>query len=283
MEAFILTSENVEAFYPLLPEDSRETVPETGVVLIGAVERELDGTRQACGAMVMQMLNDVWLIRWLLVSPERRGFGAGTQMLELAQSIAEQTEMKLFCLFSEGDGDQGLYHLFSKHLFFISDREGKSYSIPVGELGNEQFFTTERNIDAAVKVLAEVPQQMLHTLNQTVTERDKMLVAPIDKQWASSDISVVYVEKNRIVACVIFEEIDENTVSLSFAYAEEKASMKLFTLLYRAQQLLRKKYSADAELIIPCVTDVSRKIVESLLTRAELVMRTYSAEWSPVE
>ena len=53
MEAFALTKENVQAFYPLLPEEFRRPEPDEGTLLLGVAERDDAGMDHACGTMVL--------------------------------------------------------------------------------------------------------------------------------------------------------------------------------------------------------------------------------------
>lgn len=282
MEVFVLTSENVEAFYPILPDNIKETNLREGIVLLGASEVNTEGQEQACGALVLQRFNDVtWVIKWILVSPEFTRRGIGSALLETAKDICEQMQMQLFCLFSEAPEEYTLRGLFEKSGFELKEKNGKNYSVSIGELGYAEYFEKKQSADSKIKVLSEVSQRQLDEFNRAIYKEGKLFVNPIDKQWPLQDVSVVYVENKKILACVIMEQIEEGVVSLSFACAQEKAAMRLFLLLYRAQELLREKYPPETELVIPCVTGVSRKLAETILPNAHVTLQSYSARWMP--
>ena len=282
MEVFVLTNENVEAFYPILPDNIKETNLREVMVLLGASEVNTEGQEQACGAIVLQQFNDVtWVIKWILVSPEFTRRGIGSALLETAKDICEQMQMQLFCLFSEAPEEYTLRGLFEKSGFELKEKNGKNYSVSIGELGYAEYFEKKQSADSKIKVLSEVSQRQLDEFNRAIYKEGKLFVNPIDKQWPLQDVSVVYVENKKILACVIMEQIEEGVVSLSFACAQEKAAMRLFLLLYRAQELLREKYPPETELVIPCVTGVSRKLAETILPNAHVTLQSYSARWMP--
>lgn len=282
MEVFALTNENVQAFYPILPDDIRETNVNEGIILLGACETNTEGESQACGAMVLQRLHEVtWVIKWLLVSPDFARRGIGSALLETAMDICDQLQMQLFCLFSEAKEEYALRGLFEKAGFELKAKKSRNYSISVGEIENAKYFKKKQKPDEKIKSLSAVPQKRLDEFNYTVSKKGKLFVKPIDKQWPLQDVSVVCIENKQITACAIFEQLAEGVVSLSFAYAQENATMKLFLLLYRAQEILREKYSPETELVIPCVTEVSCKLVETILPDAQVTLQSYSARWVP--
>ena len=50
-------------------------------------------------------------------------------------------------------------------------------------------------------------------------------------------------------------------------------------LLRQAYQLLSRQYPAETEVVIPCVTDTSRRLVEKLLPSAAVSLVTFSAQY----
>ena len=138
MEVFVLTNEIVSAFWPLLPEDTREADIEGGIVLLGAAEQAENGEPQACGTAVLQIVDeDTWFLTWLLVAPDFRQRGVGGALLALAQEIADFTQMQIYTVFSEHPEsvtDSSLYRLFERQGFVVQTRESKSYPFPLRRL-----------------------------------------------------------------------------------------------------------------------------------------------------
>lgn len=285
MRAFLLSEEAVEAFRPVLPDDVEKTDPENGVLLIGAADMDKNGVEHACGAMVLQAVNEgTMLIKWVLVAPQWRSRGAGLAMTEEAVGIADGLDMQLICVFSESpdaEKNSSLYHILEWHGFSIFGGESKSYSITVGEIAEEDFFKREVKSSPGITTLGLMSEKQLERFNRSLEKQGSLLVNPISKEWALGDISVVHVENGEISDCVIFEEIDEQTVSLSFVYSSGAASMRLLLLLYKAYQLLSRKYSPETELVIHCVTDTSCKLVEKLMPSAKTELVSYNAWRAP--
>ncbi|MBR6766920.1 MAG: GNAT family N-acetyltransferase [Clostridia bacterium] len=285
MEVFSLTKENVQAFYPLLPEEFRKPEADESIILLGAAETDTMGENRACGAMVLKVINNnTVLINWLLVDPKYQGRGAGTGMLKLAMEVAGQMSMGIFCIFSaEAKAGPGapIYHFFQKHGFSMEAREAKTYSIRLGELAKEAFFQREQKSDDGIRTLEETPLKLITELNHTLVEKNHLPYGYISKEQAVSDVSLVHVDNESITACVIFRELGEGTVELSFAYSGKRGTLQLPMLLLRAQSLFSRRYGQEKELVIPCVTEVSRKLVEALVPSAVVIRVSFGAYWSP--
>lgn len=285
MKAFALTRETIRFFYPLLPEELRLTEPEEGVVLLGAAETDETGEHHACGVMVLSLADErTMLLHWLLVAPDYRRRGAGSAMLQLACELAGQMGMQILCAFSgepETGGDEAQSRLFQKHGFALERRTSGNYSISLEALGQEAFFQREQKLPGNVLTLAETPARLIETLNRTLEEQGLLLDGPVTKEQTAGDVSLVYTEENVITACVIFREPGEGMVELSYAYSGRKASMQMPALLLCAQRLLSRRYGPETELVIPCVTDTSRRLVEALAPSAVVKRTAYRACWRP--
>lgn len=285
MRAFLLSEEAVEAFRPILPDDVEETDLENGVLLLGAADMDENGIEHACGALVLQVVNEgTMLIKWVLVAPQWRRRGAGQAMMEEAVGIAARLNMQLLCVFSESpdaERTSSLYHILEQNGFRIFRGESKSYSIAVGDIGKESFFQREVKSASGIMTLDQLSERQLARFNRMLEKQGSLLVNPISKEWALGDISVVQIENGEISACAIFEQIDEQTVSLAFVYSSVAASMQLLLLLCRAYQLLSRKYNPEAELVIHCVTETSCKLVEKLMPSAKAELISYNAWLAP--
>ena len=205
-------------------------------------------------------------------------------MLQLACELAGQMGMQILCVFSgepESAGDDPQYRFFKKHGFAMERRMSGSYSVSLEALGREAFFRREQTISGSVLTLAETPARLIETLNRTLEEQGLLLDGPITKEQTVGDVSLVYTEEETITACVIFREPGEGMVELSYAYSGRKASLQMPALLLRAQRLLSRRYGPETELVIPCVTDTSRRLVEALAPSAVVKRRAYRACWRP--
>lgn len=285
MTTFMLDAENIQAFYPILPDEHILPDIEGGLVVLGAVEENNDGTEKACGALVMETLDDeTWNISWLLVAPDARGRGAGTQLMEEAEEVAAVTDKYLYCAFSEEveQGEAGaLYSLFANRGYLMEETRGSVYSITLKDMAQEEFFRRESKPAAGLKTLNEVSDVHLAAMNRDLAQKKRLYVPPISARWALGDVSVVSMKDNTVEACAIFEQIAEDCVRLAFAYADPNASMRLPGMLLKAHGLLQKKFPPETELVIPCVADVGRKLTEKILPGAKRVLQGYSALAKP--
>ena len=285
MTTFALTPETVQAFYPLLPQKDILPDPEAGLIVLGAAEEHDGDPLQACGALVMRAVDEeTWSISWLLVAPDFRRRGAGAALLSLAEEIAAATDMHLWCVFSEApdDGAQGsLHRLFAARGYALVNSESRAYSISLKDMARESFFQRESKPVAGLKPLNEVPADVIAAMTRDLTKKGVLYVDPISSKWALGDISLVFMNNDAPAACVIFAQAGENTVQLSYVYADAASSMRLPMFLLKAHELLQKKFGPETELTIPCVTESSRKLVEKLLPGARVTLQGYCALAKP--
>ena len=175
MRAFLISEEALEAFRPVLPDDVEKTDLENGVLLIGAADMDKNGIEHACGALVLQVVNEgTMLIKWILVAPQWCGRGAGRAMMEEAVGIADGLNMQLFCVFSESpdaERTSSLYHILEWRGFRIFRGESKSYSIAVGEIGKESFFQREVKSISGIMTLERLSERQLARFNRTLEQQ----------------------------------------------------------------------------------------------------------------
>ena len=282
MEAFSITEEIVKEFYPLLPREFQKKETEEDVILLGAAEMDADGENRVCAAMVISVANDsTLLINWIMVAPEYRNRGAGAAMMELLQDLAKQMNMNILCVFSQEFGMESsdLYCFLEKYGFRIGRSESKSYSVKVGDLEKSEILNRERTKGKNIVVLKDATSRMITEFNRNLAEHGRLLSGPISKEKNIDNISIVHIENEVITSCIIFSEIGEKIIELSFAYSDKKTPMHMYSLFTYAKQLLCQNYDSDTELIIPCVTEISQKLVETLITTATVGFVSYIAQW----
>lgn len=284
IEAFVMTEEVIAAFYPLLPGEHRKAAMDEEFVILGAVGTDKEGVRHACGTMVLKVAReDILLLSWMLVAAKYQRQGVGYALMNLAQDIAREMKMQVIGTFSQKaeEGKEGSIHRFLKNNgFAIYDEGAKSYSIPMGKIGEEEFFRKSRKGNGYM-TLEETPSGMIMDLNRELAEKGLLLIGPISKEENLADVSLVNVENGKIQTCVIFRAIDETAVELAFVYTGSKGSVQMPLLLAHAYQTLKEHYPSETELVIPCVTEVSCKLVEILLPSAKEVMVSYRVQWMP--
>lgn len=288
-EAFLLTAENTEAFFPLLPEEYQTRNPEDGVILLGAAGEDSDGVKYACGAMVLEMLNeDAFLLHWMLTAPQYQRQGIGTALFALAADIAAELDMQIFCTFSERlpsentEAQTGaMYQFLEKQGFTLQEQGGRAYRIELGQLAQESIFRSDRKKVSGIIPLQDVSDRLLTQLNQTLAEHGQQFIGAISGKNAMSDVSLVDVDAEGIQGCVIFRRLSENAIELAFLYTSRKGSVRMPLMLMYAEELLKERFSPQTELIIPCVTEASHKLVSKLIPTAAVTHVSYSGRWEP--
>lgn len=284
IDTYVLGAEDLRAFYPLLPEEHRKTDLDEEFAILGAVGTDTEGVQHACGVMVLKIVReDMLLLRWMLVAPACQRQGIGYALMDLAQGIAEEMQMQIVGNFSQkvGEGKDGAVYRFMKHNDFSIYAEGaKSYSVPLGRIGEEDFFQRDGRSKGII-TMAEASSVMIMAMNRELMEKGLLFIGPVSKEDILADVSLVEVVNGEIQSCVIFREINEKTVELAFVYTDSKGSVKMPLMLIQAYHLLKEKYPAETELVIPCVTDSSCKLVETLAPSAEVTLTSYSVQWMP--
>lgn len=284
IEAYVLTEDMITAFYPLLSEEHRNADIEEELVILGAEGTDSTGVLYACGTMVLKAVReDMLLLTWVLVAPKYRRQGAGYALMNLAQDIAKEMKMQIVGTFSQKvkDGKEGAVYRFMKNNRFTIYNEGaKSYSISVGKVGEEVFFRKAR-VGSGTMSLEETPSGILMDLNRELAEKGLLFIGPISKEESLSKISMVHVEQGKIQSCIIFKALDKTAVELAFLYSGEKNSVHMPLLLIEAYQKLKESVSPETELVIPCVTETSCKLVETLIPSARETLVSYRVQWIP--
>lgn len=92
---------------------------------------------------------------------------------------------------------------------------------------------------------------------------------------------MVVVKEGIIKACVIFREIRKEEIELAFVYTESKSTAQMPLLLIQAYQVVKEKYPPTTELVIPCVSESSSRLVEALVPTAKIERVAYSVQWLP--
>lgn len=284
VDAYILRADDLEVFYPLLPQEHRKAEIEGQFAILGAVGTDAKGIRHACGVMVLKVVrDDMLLLRWMLVSPEHQHQGIGYTLMELAQNIAQEMKMQIVGNFSQKAqlGKEGPVYGFMKHNDFAIYAEGaRSYTVSLSRIGEEAFFK-RRTQDDDIMTLEETPSRLIMLLNHRLAEKGQLLIGPISKEDVLADISLVVERNGKIQSCIIFRKISEKEIELAFVYTDSKSSVRLPLLLIHAYHLLQEKYAPDTELVIPCVTDASCRLVETLIPSARILLESYSVQWLP--
>lgn len=285
IEAFVLTEEVIPAFYPLLPGERRKADIDEEFVILGAIGIDRDEVRHACGTMVLKVVReDILLLTWMLVAAKYQRQGVGYALMDLAQDIAKEMKMQIIGTFSqkaEEGKDGSIYRFFKNNDFAIYNEGAKSYSIPIDKIGEEDFFKKSRR-GSGYMTLEETPSGMIMDLNRELTEKGLLLIGPISKEETLANVSLVNVDHGKIQTCVIFRDIDETAVELAFVYTESKGSMQMPLLLMQAYQILKEHYLPETEVVIPCVTEVSCKLVETLIPSAKATLVSHRVQWIPI-
>ena len=288
-EAFLLTEENAEAFFPLLPEEYQTARPAEGVVLLGAAGVDSEGIKHACGTMVLELFDEeAFLLHWLLTAPQYQRQGIGTALFQLAAEIAGELDLQILCTFCEKADAEGkeeqtgaVYPFLEKQGFALREQGGRVYRIELGGLAEETIFCSEGKKVSGFLPLQEVSDRLLTELNHTLAGHGQLLIGPISKKTALADVSLVDVDAEGIQGCVIFRRLSGNTVELAFLYTSRKGSVRMPLMLMYAEELLKKHFPPQTELIIPCVTEASHNLVSKLIPMAVVTHVSYSGRWEP--
>ena len=283
-EVYILMDEEVTPFLPLLPEDNCKADPGAGFVILGAIGTDPEGVSHACGAMVLKIVReDMLLLRWLLVSPKYQCQGIGSKMMIYAQEIAKEMGMQIVGNFSQKpkEGKEGMIYRFLRQRdFVIYPEKARSYTVTLDEIGKEDFFKKEiKKINYIT--LEEASSHMIIDLNHELSEKGLLFIGPISKENILSDISLMIEKQGEVQSCIIFRSIGESELELAFLYTDSKASVQMPILLIQAYQILKEKYPLETTVVIPCVTEASTRLVETLLPLAKKDRVAYSVQWLP--
>ncbi len=285
-EVFLLTGDNMEAFFPLLPEEYQTASIAEGTVLLGAAGEDSDGVKHACAAMVLEMLDEeAFVLHWMLTAPQYQRQGIGTALFQLAAEIVNELDMQILCTFCEKNDPEkaeagAVYGFLEKQGFALCRQEGRAYSITLDRIGEESFFAQKRKKVSGLIPLQEVSDKLLTVFNHTLEKQGQLLIGPISKKTALADVSLVDMEEDGdIQGCAIFRSLGEDAAELAFLYTSRKGSVRMPLMLLQAYALMRERFLPQTKLVIPCVTEASHKLVKTLLPTATVTHISYSGRW----
>lgn len=211
----------------------------------------------------------------LYVEKEYRRRGLGTTLvLELIDSMMEATDASIrYITASYLSDDEVMEAMFSGLGFEIfSEESAISWRLPLKNLPGSTLMQTSAALPEGISLrcLNTLSKQDIRQLVQKLEEHNMDLLTCEEMEKAYGEASfVVMDEHNEPAACVIFTAADDMHIVLSQFFTIYKNPAPSMVALQEGGKVLLERFSMEAVLEIPTLTDSSSRLVQRLLPESQ--------------
>ena len=271
----LVADDQTQAFLPLVPDSTvRNLLDDQEILVAGAVK---DG--KAAGIMIFRKDEFSVDIQYLAVAQDCRRQGIATGMINFLCKIAWNTGKALLCSFMAENRDDPICRLLTKRGDFTMNETGDYICrFPCGELKDVRLGAqdAECNIEFFYKLPEHVQNSFIAHMKEDNYEFVRGLNEDKDTMLESLCLCV---EEKGVVNAALFCRSQDGDVVLSFLYSKPGYVRSLMALICRLREMLVKVSHKLNYLRIAAVTPESRKLVETILPRREIVGKFYLACW----
>ncbi|MCD8195803.1 MAG: hypothetical protein LUE24_01300 [Lachnospiraceae bacterium] len=270
MECIRVTDSTKSWFLPLLPAEFQSPQENLGVYLIGAV---MDGV--ACGAMAVQLRDDLADIRWFYVAEEYRERGVASGMLDCLCRLMWEDAIPVTCTFAAADQEDPLYLFFAeKENFSVEPQEGYVCRIPLAELAEDSSITELGGRGATPQEFFALSALERKRFYQKLQELDVHYLEDVSEEELFPSLCLYTKEGGNLkTAAFIVREGEE--LELVCLYSVPGAQRDLMNVLAELCRRLPK----TGNLWISAVNPSSAALTDRLLPQRVITARYYRAAW----
>ena len=243
------------AFAPLLAGGLLEDFYGTPLLL----GYELGGT--ACGALAADCFDHFITLRWLCVdqSVQRRGI-AGELLDELCTQADKEGVQELNAVVT-GDASTPIRSILLDRGFVQMDRS-PVYHFPLSAVLDGPLSAILDKQDKHVVPLRSVPAYFLRSFNNHIAAPDAFIHPPIDPETLLEE-SVVWVEKDKITACILFSTCGSG-VEVRWIYSFNQNPATIQWMLVGAANALSRRFPPQTPIYVTALVPSVEPIVHRL-------------------
>lgn len=213
------------------------------------------------------------------VSPEYQRQGVGNGLLAYIGSISLGNGIpEIGCTYSESEDG---WEKLDKFLTACSYKQADEYAVyetTVGKFKDYRVFEEEAlPLKPHIVQLEDIKTFVLNGFDAYLTKHG--LFAPINRNEYHHEYSMFYVENDEVVSCVLYSELDNGNLEVSYAYLDSKSkNMKSLVDLFMASgQLIYNTKDADTVMSVATLNEASGKLAKYMLQGLEkkYVVREY--------
>lgn len=271
MEIYSLDKDNVESFDFLIMQDAVDGIKADDGTL-GFVVKDEEEDRHVGGLAGIFTSPTNFEISSIYVVEDARRKGVASKMIDTLYEVIDGIDANISINYAQMNDDQEALGAFLEAKGFeeYNDQDSNIYSLTLDQIENVKLNATSKK----VKYISfdEIPSYMF----KECMERGKKGFKPIPIGGLESDsidkrISTGIVDDDKLVGFAVIEKVDDENLMLSSIYVDSKLSMVALTgLLGKAKDKALESYDKNTRLLIPAVTEESRKLISTLFTEDDV-------------
>lgn len=260
-----LTKDNIEAFSYLIPP----------TLLVSWEKGELAGsgeadekTHEAVSVALFREWHGWMELVWVAVVPERRGQLLASWLIW--QCVSEAwiygKVIGAFVDLPEGESGHFLRRIFDGLGAEFARVNRPVYSITAEELKATKLYRPESDF-SGIRALKDADPELLKAAQRAMEEGDVPVPFDASEGWEPYDgeLSALCVQKDRVEGVILVSR-EEHLLILSLLWSVSPVCTP-YLLMYAANKACAL-FPPQTEIVVPTVTEMSKKLVEKLLPKA---------------
>lgn len=267
MEVYAIDEENIDDFGFLFNDDAIRSI-KSGIGVAFVVEKDERYVGGLCGKFVSP---GDYRILSIYVLPEYRRQGVGSFMMETLSNVLPDKDMVLSIKFVAIGEDRNTLNAFFEETGFESlggIRNVVCYST-VSKLANVKLKAGKK--DSRYMLFRDMPSRYFKEFNASISGFAPLPEGGFDAPSIVKDVSIGFVDENRLLGVAICEQKDEGNIIFSSLCIREEATMVVLSgLLARLKSEVQKKYDGDTGIFIPCMGEDTWKLVDAFFNEDDV-------------
>lgn len=270
MEVYLIGSKHREAFRGLMSSSDFDALGRKNVCAYGLV----DGlTKTAAGALVVEFVSQIAMIRSIYVSEQYRCYGGAGKLLDalIDDCVANLNATDIRVLLTDGKirSDEQVASFLLDHGFSAEDTEQNNFVITLEKLRECAFLSKNISISDCLP-LREVSDVDLRRFSNKIAGRyDVYTSLPINKSRFNNDISVATFSDGEIDGILLAANTGE-FLDLDYCISISSKPMQAVKMFYTAAKAAVEILSPDMILRIAAIDKVSSGLCRKILPDADV-------------
>ena len=250
-------------------------------MLEGALEEGMDGTPillgykkddKALGALAAVQIEDVVILRWLVVEEEVQRQKIASRLLKVLYQYAAAKKISeisvVVCL--SGREKEVAEMLLLKNGFQMIE-QNKTFSLPLSVITESSLAShIKKARHSNVAALSEISNLQLQEFNLEIMKEGELL--QIESLEILTECSYVWLENGKITGCILLTAYDED-IEIQWLYGKNPLAVQ--EMIMAAASSLMDKYSVETRIyataLQPSVESLIRKLAGDKLTEEQTV------------
>lgn len=276
MEIYSLDTDNVESFDFLIMQDAVDSIKADDGT-IGFVVKDEEEDRHVGGLAGTFTSPTNFEISSIYVAEDARRKGVGTKMIDTLYEIIDGLNATVSINYAKMNDDQEALGAFLEALGFdeYNVEDGNIFSLTLGQIEGVKLNATSKKVKYVS--FDDIPSYMIKEWEDKAKKGFKPVpVGGLGSDSIDRKISTGIIDNDKLVGFAVIEKIDDSNLMLSSIYIDSKLSMVALTgLLGKAKEKALDKYDESTRLLIPVVTEESKKLISTLFTEEDVKEISY--------